>query len=91
MVINERQDLQNVRVVGARIANRLDCRLPYQNQRVQIHACPNPEKRERLLRTVEGEGMSGMDANQISFVAGTIFGVALSTALYAYHASRINK
>ena len=35
--------------------------------------------------------MSGMDANQISFVAGTIFGVVLSTALYAYHTSRINK
>lgn len=40
---------------------------------------------------MEGEGMSGMDANQISFVAGTIFGVALSTALYAFHTSRINK
>ena len=45
----------------------------------------------RLVRAVEGEGMSGMDANQISFVAGTIFGVALSTALYAYHTSRVNK
>lgn len=35
--------------------------------------------------------MSGMDANQISFVIGTIFGVALSTALYAFNTSRINK
>lgn len=32
-----------------------------------------------------------MDAIQIAFVIGVSFGVALSTALYAYNTSRINK
>jgi len=32
-----------------------------------------------------------MDAIQIAFVIGVLFGVALSTALYAHNTAKINK